>query len=201
VSPPQLVIRIVENDKTTVLKMDDPTRPQHWVVGRVSDCAVRIADTWVSAHHLVIRAAPMDGPNNTLSDGTPKTLWMLQDCGSTNGTYQAGILVGKRGHPSPWIVIEEDDKIMIGQSHLQFSFDGHFTAQGGDTDNAEGKQLTPTDIKPPVPAPEQPKAVSVWDIAALVLTGPKTTANWLWWLFLASVGSVVVLAIEWIKHQ
>ncbi len=209
---PQLAINVVETDQTTMLTVADPQsrRPQHWTVGRAPDCAVRIADTWVSAHHLVLRAEAMEGPGSNDDEGNPRYLWMFKDSESTNGTYQGGVLVGRRGYPSPWILIEGDDGVVVGQTHLRFSFDGHFTCQSGDTDNSEGQTLaeTPSDIRPKA-APQvdvvaeilSDKEVGLWDVVLLLLTGPRDRANWQWWAFLATVGSAVVVAIEWIKSR
>ena len=154
----------------------------------------------MSAHHLVIRAEPMQGCHECTIDGDRRYIWMFQDSHSTNGTFQGGVMVGRRGQPSPWIVIEGDDDVTVGRSRLRFSFDGRFTDQGGDTDggNSAEEILVPSDIKtkPPAPSPTTP-----WEFAALVLTGPRDISNWLWWLYLGTVGSIVVIVIEWIKKQ
>lgn len=207
---PLLAIYVPSADKTITLTVDNPQleTAQYWQIGRASDCAVRLTDGWVSGHHAVIRASPMDGVHNYDTEGLRRYVWALQDSGSTNGTYQGGIKVGGKYAPCPWIVIEEGDELMIGRTKLRFSFTGHFTQQGGDTDpgnNAEPDSATDVKAPPLAPIPVPPEADTLWEVVALILTllltGPKDTANWLWWLFLATVGSALVITLEWIRHR
>lgn len=203
---PLLAVYVAENDKTVTLTVDDPEleTARYWYLGRAADCAVRLKDSWVSGHHAVIRATPMDGPHNYGTDGHRRFVWAVQDAGSTNGTFQGGIRVGGKYGPCPWIVIEDGDELLLGRSKVRFSYSGHFTQQGGDTDPGQVDESA-TDIRASPPPPVASSADTLWEVVALVvtvlLTGPKTTENWVWWLFLATVGSAVVVTVEWIRHQ
>ena len=189
---PKLSVNVGADNQTTVLVVHELGQPQHWTVGRASDCAVRVEDSTVSAHHLIIRAEPISGPKHTDEDGDPKYLWMFKDSGSSNGTYQGGVMVGRRGQPCPWIVIEGDDGVSIGHSHLRFDFDGHFTDQTTMNDAEVEDAKIVLEAHPPT---------SLWEFAAFVLTGPTNTHNWVWWLFLVFMGSLLVLAVEYIRHD
>lgn len=199
-----LVVNVPSAGDTVILHLTNAAAelPQHWQIGRASDCAVRISDGCVSAHHATVRAEPIVGGNNYDLWGRRRYLWLFRDNGSTNGTYQDGIKVGGRAHPCPWIEIEDNDAFFLGSTKVRFSFDGQFT----DTTSADGPPTAPTappevatDVR--TPPPSSSGSGSIWDIVALVLTGPKTTANWLWWLFLAVVGSGVFIALEWVRSR
>jgi pSer/pThr/pTyr-binding forkhead associated (FHA) protein len=208
-APPPLilVVNVPTEDETVILHLTNAADelPQHWQIGRASDCAVRIRDKQVSAHHATIRAEPIVGGNNYDHWGRRRYLWRYKDNSSTNGTFQDGIQIGGRGHPSPWIEIEDNDSIMIGQqTRIRFSFDGNFTDGTGEI--TVGLVSEPY-VTPSVPTDIRSKAEdagpkdTLWDILYLVLLGPKSTANWLWWLFLAIVGSAVFLTLEWIRSR
>lgn len=207
-----LVVNVPTEDETVILHLTNAVDelPQHWQIGRASDCAVRIRDKQVSAHHAIIRAEPIVGGNNYDYWGRRRYLWRYKDNSSTNGTFQNGIQIGGSGHPSPWIEIEDNDSVTVGQqTRIRFSFDGNFT-DGTGTDGtgevtvglASEPQVTPsvpTDIRSK--APDEAEIDTLWDILNLVLLGPKSPANWLWWLFLAIVGSAVFLTLEWIRSR
>jgi hypothetical protein len=188
---PTLVVNVPGTGETVVLHLTNAEHelPQHWQLGRASDCAVRISDPMISAHHLTIRAEPQTGGNDYNDDGTRRYIWMFRDSGSTNGTYQGGIQVGGRGEPCPWIEIQEGDIARVANTRIRFSFSGQF-----DEDTASGRDNCPTGTL------VKPEINDLWDIVAIVLTGPATVSNWLWWISLAIGGSTLVLAIEWIRH-
>jgi hypothetical protein len=198
--PLLLAVNIPSTGETIILHLTNAEQelPQHWAIGRSTDCAVVLKDTWVSAHHATIRAEPMQNGNNYDLWGRRRYVWMLRDNGSTNGLLQGGIRVGGHNQPCPWIMIEDNDSFFLGRTKIKLSFDGQFT-EGGDTDSGTATEGPPdviTDIRPPSPSP-----TTIWDIVSFVLSGPKSTDNWLWWLFLSVVGSGVFLAVEWIKSR
>lgn len=209
-TPPPLflVVNVPSAGDTVILHLTNASAelPQHWQVGRAADCAVRVADKTVSTHHLTIRAEPIVGGNNYDLWGRRRYLWSFQDNSSTNGTFQDGIKVGGRGHPCPWIEIEDNDAVYLAKVKIRFSFDGQFTdsdredmtAAPVDPPTDPSTPETPTDIRAPQPQQQQPS--NVWDIARLLLTGPSNLHNWIWWMFLAVTGSAVVILIEWIRH-
>lgn len=209
-APPPLilVVNVPTEDETVILHLTNAVDelPQHWQIGRASDCAVRIRDKQVSAHHATIRAEPIVGGNNYDHWGRRRYLWRYKDNSSTNGTFQNGIQIGGRGHPSPWIEIDDNDSITVGQqTRIRFSFDGNFTDGTGE---ATVGLVSEPHVTPSVPTDIRSKASeetgtrdTLWDILYLVLLGPKDLSNWLWWLFLAIVGSAVFLALEWIRSR
>jgi len=208
-APPPLilVVNVPTEDETVILHLTNAVDelPQHWQIGRASDCAVRIRDKQVSAHHATIRAEPIVGGNNYDHWGRRRYLWRFKDNNSTNGTFQNGIQIGGRGHPSPWIEIEDNDSITVGQqTRIRFSFDGNFTDGTGEVtvglvSEPHVTPSGPTDICSK--ASEEANRGTLWDILYLVLLGPKDLSNWLWWLFLAIVGSAVFLTLEWIRSR
>lgn len=206
--PMMLVVNVPSAGDTVILHLTNAAAelPQHWQVGRAADCAVRVADKTVSTHHMTIRAEPIVGGNNYDLWGRRRYLWLFKDNGSTNGTFQDGIKIGGRGHPCPWIEIEDNDAVFLARQKIRFSFDGQFTDSDREdmtatpvdppTDPTAGE--TPTDIRAPQPA-SQP--TTMWDIVKLLLTGPRDLSNWAWWLMLAAIASGVTLAIEWIRSH
>lgn len=202
-TPLLLAVNIPATGETITLYLTNAEQelPQHWAIGRSSDCAVRLSDSRISTHHATIRAEPMANGNNYDAQGRRRYIWMIRDNESTNGIYQGPIKVGGRGTPCPWILIEDNDSFLIGPIKVRFSLDGHFT-DASDTDSGgtltDATPDTPTDIKPPVPPPTP---TTVWDVVRLLLTGPKDLSNWLWWLLLSVIGSGLTIAIEWIRHQ
>lgn len=198
---PTLVVNVPATGDTTVLYLTNAPEelPQHWQIGRSSDCAVRVADPRVSGHHATIRAEPLEIGSNYDAFGTRRYIWMVRDNGSTNGTYQGGIKVGGRGEPCLWLEIEEGDSIRVAGTKVRFSFSGRF---GDDDDTDSGPAVVDEPDDPPTVADPSARHDhnDIWDIVALVLNGPSSTANWLWWLFLAINGGVLFLALEWIKR-
>lgn len=200
--PLLLAVNIPSTGETITLHLTNATSelPQHWLIGRSKECAIRIADGRVSTHHATIRAEPMANGNNYDAHGRRRYIWMIKDNGSTNGLYQGPIKVGGRGTPCPWILIEDNDSFLIGPIKVKFSFDGQFT-EGGDTNPGEITAVPseiPTDIRPPVTPPSN---ATVWDLASFVLTGPKDLSNWIWWMFLASLAAATLVLLEWVKSQ
>ena len=200
---PTLSVQDIRQDSTTILSVPDPAAAtvHEFTLGRAARCHVRFVDPWISGHHATIRAEPMVGPNSVDEEGHPRWLWLIRDAGSTNGLFHSGIQVGGKGYPSPWMVIEEGDSYYLSRSQVKFSFSGYFT-KTGDTDPGEDEKPVVTDgpeVKPD--AKDSAQIKSVWDLALLILTGPRDTANWIWWSFLAIVASAVALGIEWIKSR
>lgn len=197
-SIPTLVVNIPESGDTVVLYLTNAPAelPQHWQIGRAADCAVRIADPRVSGHHATIRAEPRSVGNDYTPDGTRRYIWLIRDNGSTNGSYQGSIKIGGRGESCLWLEIEEGDSVRVAGTKIRFSFSGRF---GDDEDTASG--AAQAEEPPTVALPTAQGTDDLWDILALVLTGPKTTSNWVWWLFLAVVGAVVFVALEWIRSR
>jgi hypothetical protein len=196
---PTLVVNVPSTGDTTVLYLTNAPDelPQHWQIGRASDCAVRVSDPRVSGHHATIRAEPREMGDNYDQFGTRRYIWMVRDNGSTNGTFQGGIKIGGRGESCLWLEIEEGDSIRVAGTKVRFSFTGRF---GDDEDTDSGPAVIEADDPPTVAEP--PARIDhndIWDIIALVLTGPKTTENWVWWLFLAISGATLFLALEMIK--
>jgi pSer/pThr/pTyr-binding forkhead associated (FHA) protein len=75
-----------------------------FLIGRHAECHLRPANTKVSARHCLIRAH--------------QDKLLLQDLGSTNGTYLNGELIS-----GEWAIVH-GDIIRIGPVHFQVRFDG-----------------------------------------------------------------------------
>lgn len=196
---PTLVVNVPSTGDTTVLYLTNAPDelPQHWQVGRAADCAVRISDQRVSGHHAVIRAEPRSVGDDYDQYGRRHYIWMVRDCGSTNGTYQGGIKIGGRGDPNLWLEIEEGDSLRLAGVKVRFSFSGRFGEEDEDTDS--GPAVVDDDLPTraetrPAPSPD------LWSVVAFVLTGPSSLQNWAWWTCLAAGGAALVLALEWIKR-
>ena len=198
-SVPILVVNVPDFGGTVVLYFTNAPQEllQHWQIGRALDCAVRVPDPRVSRHHATIRAEPRSIGNDYDETGIRHYIWLVRDNGSTNGTFQRGIKIGGRGEPCLWLEIEEGDSIRVAGTKVRFSFTGTF---GDDEDTDSGPAAVKVDDHP-TESEVGPHIDhnDIWDIVALVLTGPKSTANWIWWISLAIGGAILVLGIEWIR--
>lgn len=201
---PFLAVNIVSSGEIVFLELCNVVHelPQHWLVGRAKDCAVRLEDSWVSGHHATIRAEPMLNGHNYDTDGRRRYLWTIKDNGSTNGTYQGGIKVGGHGFPCPSIEIEDNDSILIGRTRIRFSFDGYFTDRQ-DTDEASNEPPTvvphdsTTDIRPPILHPPPEHSTTWAEVASVFIKGPEGLPAPVWWFFL-TLASLFAL---WIWKQ
>ena len=194
---PTLVVNVPGSGDTVVLALTNAPeeRPQTWQVGRASDCAVRVVDPRVSKHHATICAEPRTTGQKYDESGARQYLWLFRDNGSTNGSWHGSIQIGGRGIACLWLEIEEGTTIRIANTKIRFSFLGHF-GDDEDTDSGPAVADDPPTVVEPLPTID---ADDLWDIVALILTGPKTTANWLWWTFLAISGAALFLTLEIIK--
>jgi hypothetical protein len=197
---PFLAVNVVSTGEIIILDLSNAVHelPQHWLIGRAKDCAVRLGDSWVSGHHATIRAEPMENGHNYDEDGRRRYVWMLRDNGSTNGTFQGGVKVGGRGCACPWIEIEDNDSALLGRTRIRFSFDGYFTdRQDTDGHSDEPPTLIPPDSTTDIKPPSSSSPTSWADVVSIFLKGPEGFPTSVWWFFL----TLAALLALWIWKQ
>jgi hypothetical protein len=170
----------------------DHGRGGEWVIGRLPTCDVTIAIQSVSRRHC------------SLAYSYAADRWAVTCLGGKNGTRLNGRFL-EPGDPTP---VRIGDKLHLGPNPIHIVENDQSTEEvdkvGASTivgtkplDYRTGEPLPP----PPPEAAPSPPDLDLWDVLALVLTGPKDRSVWQWWLFLAVLGSVVVIVVEWIRSQ
>jgi pSer/pThr/pTyr-binding forkhead associated (FHA) protein len=138
-----------------------------WQIGRATGpptTTICLHDQYVSVRHARLRFDP------------ELELWQIADTNSKNGTY-----VGRRKIAGAWRSLRDGDRIVVGKSWIIVSYNPDDTLRGHKT--VDG----PTNVRPKT-------GLSWADVVALVLTGPDSFPNWLWWLLLLVAG----ILIAWI---
>jgi len=178
-----------------------PLGPRPLIVGRARDCDVIVDHPSVSRHHCRLSATTQGGQ-------------VVEDLGSTNGTWIAGSRVtGRTPIPSGEAVIEVADvQVAIGapktdDRHLGSDARRHGASGEGIPFNRPPRSVDSTPIAPiPIPTPPDPPSKPTFNLAALV--APLIFALVFWKLsggnpsyVLFSLLSLVMILANWYEER
>ncbi len=116
-----MVIRLVERSEKPGGKREILINKEEFLIGRGNDCDLRLTEAEISRHHCILRTRGL---------GT-----ILQDLGSSNGTYLNGHRVISQAALNP------GDLLKLGRFEFLLEFDDRDAISWGDED-ASSSQAT-----------------------------------------------------------
>jgi pSer/pThr/pTyr-binding forkhead associated (FHA) protein len=133
-----MAMRLIEPGATPEQKREIPITKDEFLIGRGTDCDLRLPGKAISRHHCLIRVR---GQNVTLSD-----------LGSSNGTFVNGVRVRSQAE------LHSGDQIEMDAFRFVLELDGREGIEWGGAANADPNTTTQKlrEVPAPLRPPEKP---------------------------------------------